>query len=84
VDLSQLFNEPDIVKRIKVNRIRWAGFVIGRHEETPLNKVFRSNFLDGAIGQRILGNKVLTETVLHLVLVYGRKRLVIELGLGSN
>jgi sorting nexin-29 len=47
MELYQIFNEADIVKRIKVNRLRWAGHVIRRPVEAPLNKVFKSDFLDG-------------------------------------
>jgi len=47
IELYQLFREADIVKRIKVNRLRWAGHVIRRPVEAPLNKVFKSDFVDG-------------------------------------
>lgn len=46
-ELYQLFREADIVKRIKVNRLRWAGHVVRRPVEAPLNKVFKSDFVDG-------------------------------------
>ena len=47
VELYQLFTEADIVKRIKVNRLRWAGHVVRRPVEAPLSKVFKSDFVDG-------------------------------------
>ena len=37
-----VFKEDDIVKRIKVNRLRWAG-----PEEAPIVKVFKSDFIEG-------------------------------------
>ena len=46
-ELYQLFNEADIVRRIKVNRLRWAGHVVRRPVEAPINKVFKSDFVDG-------------------------------------
>ena len=46
-ELYQLFREADIVKRIKVNRLRWAGHVIRRPVDAPLKKVFMSDFVDG-------------------------------------
>jgi hypothetical protein len=46
-ELYQLFNEADIVKRVRVNRLRWAGHVVRRPAEAPLNKVFKSDFVDG-------------------------------------
>jgi len=46
-EVYQLFKEADIVKRIKVNRLRWAGHVIRRPVEAPVNKVFKSDFVDG-------------------------------------
>ena len=46
-EVYQLFKEADIVKRIKVNRLRWAGHVIRRPVDAPINKVFKSDFVDG-------------------------------------
>ena len=46
-ELYQLFKEADIVKRVKINRLRWAGHVVRRPVEAPVNKVFQSNFVDG-------------------------------------
>ena len=46
-ELYQLFNEADIVRRIKVNRLRWAGHVVRRPVEAPINKVFKNVFVDG-------------------------------------
>ena len=46
-ELYRLFNDADIIRRIKVNRLRWAGHVIRRPVEAPLNKVFKSDFVDG-------------------------------------
>ena len=46
-EIYQLYRDADIVKRIKVDRLRWAGHVIRRPVEAPLNKVFKSDFVDG-------------------------------------
>ena len=46
-ELYQLYREADIVRRIKVNRLRWAGHVVRRPIEAPINKVFKSDFLEG-------------------------------------
>jgi hypothetical protein len=32
-ELYSLFNEVDIIKRFKINRLRWAGHVIGREKK---------------------------------------------------
>jgi hypothetical protein len=37
--LHKLFNEPDITKYIKINRLRWAGHII-RKENRAVKKVF--------------------------------------------
>lgn len=36
-ELYQLYNEPDIVKAIKINRLRWVGH-LERKDETELTK----------------------------------------------
>jgi sorting nexin-29 len=46
-ELYQCFKEADIVKRIKVSRLRWAGHVVRRSAEAPLRRVFNTNFVDG-------------------------------------
>jgi hypothetical protein len=46
-ELYQCFKEADIVKRIKVSRLRWAGHVVRRPAEAPLRRVFNTNFVDG-------------------------------------
>lgn len=46
-ELYQIFNEADIVKRVKVNRLRWAGHVVRRPDEAPVRKVFQLDFVDG-------------------------------------
>ena len=46
-EVYQLFREADIVKRIKVNRLRWAGHVIRRPVDAPISKVLKSDFVDG-------------------------------------
>lgn len=38
----QLFTPADKVRWLKVNRLRWAGHVVRRPEEAPLNKKKRS------------------------------------------
>ena len=42
----QLFKKADIVKWIKVNKLRWAGHIIRRPEEARINKIFKSHFVD--------------------------------------
>jgi hypothetical protein len=51
-----------------------------RSVEAPINKVFKSDFTDG---QRILGKRLLTETVLHLLSKIGNWKPAIELILGT-
>jgi hypothetical protein len=43
----------DIVKRIKVNKLRWPGHAVRRPVEAILFKVFKSDFVDGkrSLGQ---------------------------------
>jgi hypothetical protein len=37
-----LFNEPDIVKYIKINRLGWAGHVIRMENNRTVKKVFNT------------------------------------------
>jgi hypothetical protein len=46
-ELYQCFKEADIVKRIKISRLRWAGHVVRRPAEAPLSRVLSANFVDG-------------------------------------
>ena len=46
-EFYQLFREADIVKRININRLRWAGHVVRRTVDAPLKWVFQSDFVDG-------------------------------------
>jgi hypothetical protein len=39
-ELYELFNEPDIVKYIKINRLGWAGRVIRMDNKRTVKKVF--------------------------------------------
>jgi hypothetical protein len=41
-ELYELFNEPDIVKYIKINRLGWAGFVIRMDNNRTVKKVFNT------------------------------------------
>jgi hypothetical protein len=41
-DLYELFNEPDIVKYIKINRLGWAGHVIRVDNKRIVKKVFNT------------------------------------------
>jgi hypothetical protein len=50
-ELYQLFNEPDIVKYIKINRLSWAGHVICMDNNRRLKKVFNTK----PIGMRKIG-----------------------------
>jgi hypothetical protein len=39
-ELYKLFNEPDIIKHIKINRLSWAGHIIRMENSRRVNKVF--------------------------------------------
>jgi hypothetical protein len=39
-ELYELFNEPDIVKYIKINRLDWAGHVMCMDNNRTVNKVY--------------------------------------------
>jgi hypothetical protein len=41
-ELCELFNEPDIVKYIKINRLSWAGHVIHMDNNRTVQKVFNT------------------------------------------
>jgi hypothetical protein len=41
-ELYELFNEPDIVKYIKINRLGWAGHVIHMDNNRTVKKVFNT------------------------------------------
>jgi hypothetical protein len=41
-ELYELFNEPDIVKYIKINRLGWAGHVICMDNNRTVKKVFNT------------------------------------------
>jgi hypothetical protein len=41
-ELYELFNEPDIVEYIKINRLCWAGHVIGMDNNRLVKKVFNT------------------------------------------
>src|ERR1700755_620228 len=42
-ELYQLYNEPDIVKYIKINRLRWLGHVQRMEDERVPLKLLRTN-----------------------------------------
>jgi hypothetical protein len=39
-ELYKLFNEPDIIKYIKINRLSWAGHIIRMENNRTVKKVF--------------------------------------------
>jgi hypothetical protein len=41
-ELYKLFNEPDITKCIRINRLSWAGHITCMDNSGPLNKVFHT------------------------------------------
>jgi hypothetical protein len=41
-ELCELFNEPDIVKYIKINRLGWAGHVMRMDNNRTVKKVFNT------------------------------------------
>jgi len=51
VQENKLFNEPDIVKYIKINRLGWAGHVIRMDNNRTVKKVFDTK----PIGTRKIG-----------------------------
>jgi len=46
-ELYQLFREADIIRILQLNRLRWAGHVIRRPEEAPVQATLKSDFNDG-------------------------------------
>jgi hypothetical protein len=46
-ELYQVFQEPDIASVVKMRRLSWAGHVVRREEDHPLQQVFRGEFRDG-------------------------------------
>jgi hypothetical protein len=40
--LYELFNEPDIVKYIKINRLGWVGLVISINKNRTVKKAFNT------------------------------------------
>jgi hypothetical protein len=39
-ELYKLFNEPDIIKHIKINRLSWVGHIIRMENSRTVKKVF--------------------------------------------
>jgi sorting nexin-29 len=46
-ELYQLYQGADIATVLKVNRLKWAGHVSRRPENSPVHKVTKSDFVDG-------------------------------------
>jgi len=46
-ELYDLYQEPDIATVLRVNRLRWAGHVIRRPIDAPVQKVTTSDFTEG-------------------------------------
>jgi hypothetical protein len=46
-ELYQVFQEPDISSMVRIRRLAWAGHVVRREENHPLQQVFRGEFRDG-------------------------------------
>jgi hypothetical protein len=42
-ELYSLFHDVDIIKRIKINRLRWAGHVIRREDEEIIKGLMIEN-----------------------------------------
>jgi hypothetical protein len=40
--LYQIFEEPDMVKCIKINRLRWCGYVVHTDPQRTVQRVFNS------------------------------------------
>jgi hypothetical protein len=47
LELYQIFKEADIVTVVRHRRLSWAGHVVRREENLPVQRVFNSNFNDG-------------------------------------
>jgi hypothetical protein len=41
-EFYKLFNEPDIIKYIKINRLSWAGHIIRMENNRTVKKVFNT------------------------------------------
>jgi hypothetical protein len=50
-ELYELFNEPNVVKCIKINRLGWAGHVIRMNNNRTVKKVFNTK----PVGTRKIG-----------------------------
>lgn len=46
-ELYQLFREADIIRILQLNRLRWAGHVLRRPEEAPVQATLKADFNDG-------------------------------------
>ena len=47
-ELYELFDDIDIVKRIKIQRLRWLGHVVRMDKQAPAKRVFESDPKGGA------------------------------------
>jgi hypothetical protein len=47
VELYQLYKDPDIIKIVKANRIRWMGHIFRTDDSNPCKKVTFNNPLYG-------------------------------------
>ena len=39
-EIYEIFKEPDVIKTIKINRMKWAAHIIRMNEENPVRRVF--------------------------------------------
>jgi Reverse transcriptase (RNA-dependent DNA polymerase) len=46
-ELYQVFREPDIVATVRLRRLAWAGHVVRREEDRPVQQTLRGEFRDG-------------------------------------
>ena len=46
-ELYEMYDEAEVVQRIKVKRLRWLGHVVRMDEENPTRKVFESRYSGG-------------------------------------
>jgi hypothetical protein len=47
-ELYQIYQEPDIVQVVKLRRLAWAGHVVRRDENHPVQRAFKGDFYDGS------------------------------------
>jgi hypothetical protein len=65
-ELYELFNEPDIVKYIKINILGWAGHVIHMENNRTVKKVFDTKNSRNVAMEKESWQKLLRKTRAHV------------------